>query len=653
MKQLYPKPIFLLLLLTLSLFAPLIMRGDASALDTNVIKSAAEPSAQPFLKPFHIPHNIIATARAMPVETRLQAEPVHLERTTNLPAQPTLPMDRMIVVQPMNNRSVTDAVGWNFFGSGVAGVPMHVNGRLITNRTAEGFFSIFMPLERGQNHFTFTQEGQEPITRIITNNAPATPAPTPTIGARHMRDPFPRSDEWVQSGEALALRVIAPAGAVVYAQIGGVTVPMAQTNPDLINTETAIFSAEFTGTHTLPNTAPNDVTDIGRPIYTMTFRDYTTSITAAGHIHQIGTHAPFSARITAPAVWAYPGPTAIGGTHWKLLEGQRDRISAITGDWVRLASGQYVSLDDVEIYMDDAFKDGEALSQGRYIQGEREDVILWDAPIFPAMWAEFDGSRLIIGVGMQSHAPAITYHPDYSIFQSISTGTHNHAPAYFMTLKEDARLDGFYFEHEDNQLRLVLRKRPALSPGDYPLYGLTFVIDPGHGGTDPGALGPMGAEMAEAHLNWINSVNLSELLEELGAHVIFTRSAEAGLTRSERVAVSRNAMPDMFISIHANSTAETTNAGNIHGFSMWYRNANSRPLAQHFFGALYDINPLTNRAMSINQANFYVVRPSWAPSVLFEISFMNNIQDFAWMINPQNQAALAQGIADAILDYFR
>jgi len=385
----------------------------------------------------------------------------------------------------------------------------------------------------------------------------------------------------------------------------------------------------------------------------MTFRDYTASITATGHIHQIGSYAPFYARIAVPATWAFPSPTIVGGTHWMLLEGQRDRVSSITGNWLRLASGQWVSLTDATTWMDDALEDIKALSVGRYIQGEHEDIIVWDTSVFPAMWAEFDGSKLIIGVGMQNYAPSIIYNPDYTIFESISIETHNHAPAYIMTLKEGTRLQGFYFEHTDNQLRLVLRKQPTLNPGNYPLHGFTFVIDPGHGGSDPGALGPMGKDMAEMHINLINSLALAEILENLGAQVILTRDADEGLTLSERVAINRNALPDMFISMHANSTAETTNASNIHGFSMWYRNANSRPLAQHFFEALYDINPLTNRSMSINQANFYVVRPSWAPSVLFEVSFMNNIQDFAWMIDPQNQTDLAQGIADAILDYFR
>ena len=652
--------------------APLVMRSDASVLGSGAYFAAG------FYMQEHVYDNVPASATGYVVpqfyrlagfdfNTNLYVSPLHFPISQELVANaaavkiqtrpsytaPVLLMDRLIVAQPHNDRSVTGAEGWNFFGSGVAGVPMYINGELITNRTNEGFFSVFKPLERGQNRFTFTQEGQEPITRIITNNAPAAPVPTPTIGPRQMRYPFPQSDEWAQSGATLTLRVTAPAGAVVYAQIGDTTIRLAQTNPALISTETYVFAAEFTGRYTLPEGTTGAVTDIGRPVYTMTFRDYTTGVTAPGHIHQIGAYAPFYARITASATWAFPGPTAVGGSHWMLLEGQRDRVSAITGNWLRLASGQWVSLANAATWTGDAPAAGGILSQGHYIQGEREDVIVWDTAVFPAMWAEFNGNTLIIGIGMQNYAPPIVYNPDYAMFRSISIGMRNGAPAYFMTLNEEAQLEGFYFEFVDNQLRLVLRKRPALYPGDYPLHGFTIVIDPGHGGSDTGALGPMHPQMNEKHLNWINSVLLAEILEDLGAQVIFTRDAEAGPLLSQRVAISRNALPDMFISMHANSTAETTDAGNIHGFTMWYRNANSRPLAQHFFDALYDINPLTNRSRSVNQANFYVVRPSWAPSVLFEVSFMNNIQDFAWMINPQNQADLAQGIADAVLEYFR
>ncbi|MDR2166485.1 MAG: N-acetylmuramoyl-L-alanine amidase [Clostridiales bacterium] len=460
-------------------------------------------------------------------------------------------IDRIIVAQPARDREIVNATGFNFFGSGVAGLPIYVNGEAITNRTDEGFFSIFLPLNRGRNYFTFTQYGQEPVTRVITNNPPQAAVRPPP----------------------------------------------------------------------------------------------------AGQIRQIDPNAHLYARITTPATWAFPGPTATGGTHWKLHYGQQDRVTATMGNWLRLASGQWVSNANVLTWTGDITYINN-LSHGYYIVGEREDAIVWNSPTFPAVWAEFDGRVLIIGLGKQTYTPTIAYNPNYALFESISMGRHNQAPAYFMTLRENANLEGFYFEHEDNQLRLILRKRPTLNYGDFPLYGFTFVIDPGHGGNDPGALGPLGAELAEAHLNLIKSRLLGDLLEGMGARVIFTREDDSGLTLSQRVAISREILPDMFISMHANSTAVTTDATNIHGFTMWYRNPNSRALAQNFFDALYGINPLTNRSRNINQANFYVVRPSWTPSVLFETSFMNNIHDFAWMINPQNQRDLARGIADAILEYY-
>jgi len=109
----------------------------------------------------------------------------------------------------------------------------------------------------------------------------------------------------------------------------------------------------------------------------------------------------------------------------------------------------------------------------------------------------------------------------------------------------------------------------------------------------------------------------------------------------------------MFISIHSNSTAETTNATNIHGLTMWYRNPNSAPAAQTFFDHMRFANPMSNRANHINQANFFVCRAVWTPSILVELSFTNNIHDFAWMINPNRQIDMAWDMINAILVYYR
>jgi N-acetylmuramoyl-L-alanine amidase len=200
---------------------------------------------------------------------------------------------------------------------------------------------------------------------------------------------------------------------------------------------------------------------------------------------------------------------------------------------------------------------------------------------------------------------------------------------------------------------LVLRRRRALTPGNFPFDGFTFVLDAGHGGTDPGALGPMGGEYAEKHIVMDVTLKLAERLEKLGAEVHLVRGGDYDVPLLTRTHLSREVKPDMFISIHSNSTAETTNATNIHGLTMWYRNPTSQPAAQALFERLRFVNPLSNRANSINQSNFFVCRPVWSPSVLIELSFTNNINDFAWMVNPARQVDMAWGIVNALLGYYR
>jgi len=588
---------------------------------------------------------------------------------------PAVIMDRLIVAQPSANRSITAVTDFWFFGSAVPNVPVYVNGQEITNRTAEGFFSIFLPLASGQqNSFTFTQEGQPSITRVITNNlSPGAVAPTPMAQAAVI-NPFPAHDEWARVGTTLTLRATAPAGATVTAEIGGQTVQLTQTNPNLTATANNITAAQFTGSFTLSTDAPPDaIIDIGRPVYTMTWNGQTASATAAGTFRQIGFEAPFFAEITSNTAWAFPNPTTAGGSHWMMQRNQTDRVAAITTvptlisgrwvdvEWTRLASGVWLDSANLRTfrnaellpdYVPNFGFDLGFLSEGLYIPGEFEDIIRWESSINPAIFAEFDGSELVVTLGMQSSAPPIFYNLNETLFSSIEIGVHNGAPAYFMTLREGANLEGFYVRRENNHTELVLRRRRPLTPGNYPFAGFTFVIDPGHGGRDPGAIGPMGAEMSEARIVLAQSLLLADRLEMLGAEVHLVRDRDVYLTLQERVNFTPQIKPDMFISLHNNATAETTNATNIRGFTVWFRNPNSLPAADSFMRSMYSVNPGTTRNLAPSQANFFVVRPTWSPAILLEASFMNNIQDFAWMINERHQIDYVWGIVNALLRYY-
>jgi uncharacterized lipoprotein YddW (UPF0748 family)/N-acetylmuramoyl-L-alanine amidase len=584
----------------------------------------------------------------------------HIPEQVPTPPQdaPTVLMNTLAVIQPRANfPAMSNASGIYCFGAGVPDVPIYVNGQLITNRTAEGFFSVYLPLSHGQNTFTFTQEGQTGITRTVTNNPPAPAAAPSTMAQANVSNAFPQTDEWARVGATLTLSATAPAGATVTAEIGGQTVRLTQqTNTNLTATAGNIYSARFTGSYTLNTTAAADaIIEIGHPVYTMTWNGTTRSVTSAGIIRQIGIEAPFFAEITANA-WVFPGTTTTGGSHWILSRGQIDRVAAISGTWTRLASGGWVESANVRTYRDESIVPPNSLgflSEGRYFVGEFEDVIFWDSPHSSAVYAEFDGRELIVMLGMQSVAPQVYYNSNESIFSNIRIGTHNGAPAYFMTVAEGATLEGFYTEYENGRLFLILRKRRPLVPGNEPFAGFTFVVDAGHGGNDSGALGPMGPSITEAMLVLRHAQLLQERLEMLGAEVILVRSSpDTRFELIDRVNANRAVKPDMFISLHTNSTAEATNATNVHGFTVWYRNQNSRPAAEVFMNSMYYVNPLTNRNRAANQANFFVCRPVWSPAILLEASFTNNIHDFSWMINQRNQVDYAWGIVNSMLRYY-
>ena len=579
------------------------------------------------------------------------------------PAPPTITMDRLMVAQPSGaSRQMTDAAGFWFYGSGVPNVPVYVNGQLIEDRTEEGFFSIFLPLERGANNFAFTQAGQTTVNRTVVNSAP-TPAQPPTPMAQAtVVNPFPATREMAQAGETITLRATAPGGATVTATIGGQTITLTQTNASITATAANILPAQFTGSFTLnaPLSADfqgNGVVEIGRPVYTMTWNGQTQTVTAPGSISQLTPYAPYFMEITNSSAWVFPQAGTTGGSGWALINGQQDRVTAITGDWTRLASGGWVQNEHIRTFenRDIASYSGNRtiFGQGQYTQGRYADTITWETPVFPAIQGAFDGEQLIVTFGMQNTVPPLDYTLASTMFSDITLGTHNGAPAYFMTLREGENLEGFYVAYQNGNAELHLRRRRPLTPGNYPFAGFTFVIDAGHGGTDPGAVGPMGPVMSEAVLVRAQSDLLVPMLQDLGATVVTIGDNDTFYTLQERVDITRGAKPDMFLSLHTNATGEATNATNIRGFTVWFRNENSRPAANTFLDVLHDINPGTNRSRQVNQANFFVLRPMWAPSILLEASFTNNIHDFSWMANPARQEEYARGIVNALLAYFR
>ncbi|MCL2045250.1 MAG: family 10 glycosylhydrolase [Oscillospiraceae bacterium] len=359
--------------------------------------------------------------------------------------------------------------------------------------------------------------------------------------------------------------------------------------------------------------------------------------------------------VTANYAWVYPSNSSYNGSDWPLKEGQVDRVVAQSSNGLyKLASGSWISEDSITLSIENHYSEN-PLGNGYYRIGENYDIIAWQSDVNIATYASYDGKMLTLSFGMHSQIPELQLPEDLSetIFENVDSGFNADACYYSFYIRDDVKLEGYYTEYSDGEFRLYLKKRKALSQNDMPLSEFVFVIDPGHGGDDDGAIGPMGLDFPEKDITLINGKKLAQRLEALGATVYMTRDSDENPSVQSRIDLCYNVKPDLFISLHVNSIVETTNASLVRGFTVWYRNSISEQFAQSALDMMYFTNPRTNRNRLINQANFFVCRPSWVPSVILESSFISNLDDFIWLIDPIQQDKMAEATVDAILEYFQ
>ena len=189
------------------------------------------------------------------------------------------------------------------------------------------------------------------------------------------------------------------------------------------------------------------------------------------------------------------------------------------------------------------------------------------------------------------------------------------------------------------------------------LQGSTIVLDPGHGGADVGAQGITMKNLTDADIGYSVVLRLKRLLENEGAHVFLTRanlSPNEKISVEERTAISNNIQPDLFISIHANSTEKITNATGaetyVYNGNIYSQQILSENLAKHICSGLAEI---TGQKSVIKKQNFYVLRENNHPSVLIETGYLSNPSDELLLSTKEYQQQLAEGIYLGLQNYFK
>ncbi|HEV8339250.1 MAG TPA: N-acetylmuramoyl-L-alanine amidase family protein [bacterium] len=182
---------------------------------------------------------------------------------------------------------------------------------------------------------------------------------------------------------------------------------------------------------------------------------------------------------------------------------------------------------------------------------------------------------------------------------------------------------------------------------DAPLRGHVVVIDPGHGGKDPGAIGPTG--LMEKHVTLDIGLRVRRLLVEDGVRVVMTRETDVYIELADRARIARERGGTVFVSLHTN--ANTLAA--VNGSETYYLTPLSLSLAQMIQDELARALGLPSRG--IKTANFLVLRENTLPSVLVEVAFISHPQEEARLreeaFRDRIAAATARGITRFLAIY--
>lgn len=182
-----------------------------------------------------------------------------------------------------------------------------------------------------------------------------------------------------------------------------------------------------------------------------------------------------------------------------------------------------------------------------------------------------------------------------------------------------------------------------------------ITLDPGHGGSDPGAIGASG--LKEKQITLEISMRVKELLEKEGAKVFMTRTTDKDVyapnasDRAElqaRVNVAEKHNSDLFLSLHINSSVNKS----VGGFSSYYypKTDNDLKIAkaiQDKFAKNFGVDNL-----GVRQANFYVVKRCSMPATLLEMCFISNPKEEKLMKSKWFQKKTARLIVEGVKDYF-
>jgi N-acetylmuramoyl-L-alanine amidase len=588
-----------------------------------------------------------------------------------------------VAYPPANHKTIADRIF--LIGTAPPTGQVSVNGQQIP-RSAAGHFAPTVPLQLGENVFTLRHESREVKIKVTReSNQPEVPA-----GLAFAKDSLtPKVDVASLPGEYICFGAIAPANAQVAVKLAGVTIPLkARSQVELPDNKSVLLGEnspitkgsmeQYQGCGKTPPNPPllrggyesnatlpsgenesnsslpkGEKIDLGVPVFELTMNDRTISQQGTGKISILSPAELEIAEVTADPGVARTGASTDFSRMTPLPKGTRATVIGREGEWIRLDYGAWIKASEVRIVKDSVPARSIIRSaRSRQVPGWTEVLFPLEIPV-PVTVQQGERTFTLTLYNTTAQTDIIRLDDDPVISSLVWQQTSPLQVQYTFNLKS-AQQWGYKLRYDGTTLVLSLKHPPAntsMMPNSQakPLSGIKILIDPGHGGPqDGGAVSPVGIREKTVALT-VSKLVREELVNR-GANVVMTRVEDVDLDLPPRVEMIQKEEPAIAISIHYNALPDNGDAINTKGVGAFWFHPQAHSLGMFLHN--YLVAKLNRPSYGVFWNNLAMTRPAVTPSVLMELGFMINPEEFEWIVNPTEQKKLAEVIAQGITEWF-
>ncbi len=517
---------------------------------------------------------------------------------------------QLTVNAPANGTTVT-AEGISVSGTAPAGQAVYVNGiKAVSNKW--GLYSAYVSLKNGKNTLSVSSGNFNKNVNVYRS------APSAIEG---LQNPYPTGAAYYGSGDVFTFSVSAPAGSVVTLENQWITLP-------LVATEKA--PTTYCGQWTVPTIPGGDGLVLNQFVVSAQIGEKLVQTPVDLQLHL---QKDYKERLVLQTD-GYLFDSSTDGSqmdHDPLQKGTVVTVCAKEGTRARLDNG---------LWLEQAVLSANNQRPVAPMDYSYETVTLSCEGTF-SYYSEYAQNELTLYINAgQRHFPQ----PDFDSGDLVCAWSGGMQQG---TLKISSRsgrkIAGYELFPQKNRVTVNLW---FYSGG---LEGKTIVLDAGHGGNDTGALSAGGSAYPdEFDLNMVMCDHLSQELKKAGAEVILLAAGSEDLPLDQRVELSKKVAPDLFLSVHHNSTEQTADFSKTSGGLVLYSSPLSKSLADHLSKCfLQDVGTAQVKRQSLR-----VCRQTGFAAVMLEVGYICNPMEYQMLCDEDIVRKIAKNTVDGIASYF-